>query len=426
MHPPTHPPTHTPTHFFPHDNTALSDSGVSVFLDANPAAPPNEKWKMACSNAVYGSPDGITWHALTNHSPVKAEDDTKPTARFDPRLNKYVVYVRRDLRNTGRAGDVRTIGRCVTSDFTDWESDVPGGDGCPVVFAVDALDPPELDVYTNAWTPYPSIEDPAAHFFFPSFYHHFSDSAPWGFGNDGLLDTRLVVSSDGANLSYVPGARSRAPFVPLGVNRCGPTASSPSVKGGWCSPTSGIEASVNQDTSQMYMADGWLPSNDGESIYLYIAGLPCTHGEILAQPLWGNNTGVRVLQLRKDGFTSVVAPYAFNLAGGPSALPSLTTKSISVPTGCPPGPPDIMTSCAYEYPDDHCPPSSPPFACESDQDCRSAVPGRPNITCHGKVVRCVDKTCASDTPGGQMCVDRVPTGGPSIGLNVETSVAGCA
>ena len=107
---------------------------------------------MACSNAVYGSPDGISWHKLTNHSPVKAEDDTKPTARFDPRLNKYVVYVRRDVPQP-RAGDVRTIGRCVTSDFTDWESEVPGGDGCPVVFATDSLDPPDLDVYTNAWNP---------------------------------------------------------------------------------------------------------------------------------------------------------------------------------------------------------------------------------------------------------------------------------
>lgn len=175
----------------------------------------------------------------------------------------------------------------------------------------------------------------------------------------------------------------------------------------------------------MYMADGWLPSNDGESIYLYIAGLPCTHGEILAEPLWGNNTGVRMLKLRKDGFTSVVAPYVFNVAA-PSELPSLTTRELTVPSGCRPGPPALVTSCAYEYPNSQCPASAPPATCASDNDCRKAVPGFPNITCHGKVVECINHECASHTPGGQLCMRHAPTGGPVVGLNIETSVAGYA
>ena len=32
-------------------------------------------------------------------------------------------------------------------------------------------------------------------------YHHFSAHAPWGNGNDGLLDIRLVVSRDGLSAS---------------------------------------------------------------------------------------------------------------------------------------------------------------------------------------------------------------------------------
>ena len=42
------------------------------------------------------------------------------------------------------------------------------------------------------------------HLFFPSMYHHFGAAAPWGFGNDGLLDIRLVVSRDGVRLFAGP------------------------------------------------------------------------------------------------------------------------------------------------------------------------------------------------------------------------------
>lgn len=37
----------------------------------------------------YGSPDGLAWTKLVDHSPVKAEDDTKPTAGWDPIEKKY-------------------------------------------------------------------------------------------------------------------------------------------------------------------------------------------------------------------------------------------------------------------------------------------------------------------------------------------------
>eukprot|EP00729_Bicosta_minor_P020253 gene20253-29507_t len=103
------------------NNILLEDSGVSVFLDANPAAPSSAKWKMACSNAAYGSPDGLAWTKLVDHSPVKAEDDTKPTAGWDPIEKKYIIYVRRDAAVAGKSSDVvRSIGRCSTDDFTNW------------------------------------------------------------------------------------------------------------------------------------------------------------------------------------------------------------------------------------------------------------------------------------------------------------------
>ena len=139
-------------------------------------------------------------------------DDTKPTAYWDTELQKYVISVRRDI-SVGKDNWYRTIGRCVTSNLSDWESE-SGEDGCPVVFELDDKDPVchssadcpgGLDIYTNAWTPYPSPEAPVVHLFFPSMYYHFG-TTPYGFGNDGLLDIRMVVSPDGKQLDYVPGA----------------------------------------------------------------------------------------------------------------------------------------------------------------------------------------------------------------------------
>ena len=161
---------------------------------------------MPARRRRYKSLDGVRWVAL----PFKriAEDDTKPTAYYDPALRKYVVSVRRDCASDGsdcaradgspvHALSTRYVGRCVTSNISDWQADVhgpgPQGEGCAVVFGPDSADPGSVDVYTNAWTPYPSINNTVAHLYFPSFYHHFG-TTPWGFGNDGLLDIRMVFA----------------------------------------------------------------------------------------------------------------------------------------------------------------------------------------------------------------------------------------
>ena len=108
---------------------------------------------MTCSDAAFGSADGIRWMRLGKNGtkPTTQMDDTKPTGNWDPALQRYVIYVRRDVGG-------RHIGRCVTDDFTNWEKE-SGPTGCPVVFGADELDhesEASLDVYTNAWTPYPS------------------------------------------------------------------------------------------------------------------------------------------------------------------------------------------------------------------------------------------------------------------------------
>lgn len=413
------------------NNILLEDSGNGVFLDLNPKTPSAQKWKMVCSNAVYASPDGLHWSKIGSGSPVKAADDTKPTGYFDPKLGKYVISVRRDL-------DGRKIGRCVTDDFTRWESEVPGGEGCPVVLSTDESDPGGLDIYTNAWTPYPSIDSPVVHLFFPSYYHHFSRTAPWGFGNDGLLDIRLIVSRDGEHLNYTSTANARQPFVPLGINDCG--ASTPSVRSGWCSPYSGIESHTSFDTSAMYMASGYIPSADGHELYFYSSGQAFTHGGDSANHTWGNQSGIRLLSVRRDGFVSVNAPYFFPV--NRSLLPALTTVDVEIPTGCPPphrsplpepNPKKGSTGCSYEHPSGKCDNGYRNISCQSQADCDKADK---TATCKGKKVECLRGYCQSGVPGGVLCVAEslgppppptmALTGGVQLLLNVETSVAGYA
>eukprot|EP00041_Stephanoeca_diplocostata_P032140 m.1021570 g.1021570 ORF g.1021570 m.1021570 type:complete len:206 (-) comp24095_c0_seq18:2601-3218(-) len=158
------------------------------------------------------------------------------------------------------------------------------------------------------------------------------DGAPFGFGNDGLLDIRLLTSTNGVNITYAAATNARSPFVPLGTNLCGPNAASPSIKSGWCSPTSGIESSTSFDTSAQYMADGYVPSTDGTLLYLYSSGQPFTHGGDAGKHSWGNNTGVRLLSLRRDGFAYVDSPYTFNTPR--EQLPAIIVSDITVPSAC--------------------------------------------------------------------------------------------
>ena len=69
---------------------------------------------MVCSTSAYSSPDGLRWTKLPFTQ--VAEDDTKPTAYYDPNLGKYVIFVRRDL-----SAPTRRIGRCVTDDIGNWQ-----------------------------------------------------------------------------------------------------------------------------------------------------------------------------------------------------------------------------------------------------------------------------------------------------------------
>lgn len=325
------------------NNILLDAVGCTPFIEPHShVVPDSERWKMVCSDAtnkavfVYASGDGVHWNPVLG-KPLSNGDDTQPTGQWDASIGKYVIFMRRNI-GAHDSGHRRHIGRCVTSNLSDWEQGVEAGaGGCPVVFGPDGKDPPNLDVYTSAHVAYPSAEHPSVHLFFPSMFSHFLGNdthggPPNGLSNDGLLDTKLLVAHDlTGNLTY-PADGSREPFVHLGVNRCG--AWTPDQNGGWCNPDDGSLAHTAVDTSSTWMITGFIPSTDGERLYLYYAGNPFTHaGGASTHHGWGNNTAISLLTLRTDGFVALEAPYDFS-----QPAPLLTTSVIRVPQGCSQGP----------------------------------------------------------------------------------------
>ena len=256
-----------------------------------------------------------------------------------------------------------------------------------------------------------------------------------GYGNDGILDIRMVASRDGTRLNYSTARNGRAPFVPLGINDCESTT--PSVEGGWCSPFSGVEARTSADTSAMYMASGYVPSVDGHSLFFYSSAQPFTHGDKEPNQTYANNTGIRLNALRRDGFVSIDAPYIFGPSGFPlyDALPDFLTTTVAVPSDCPapikkPIPivkHRALTGCSYES-GGVCAGDYKNVSCSTTADCH---PLDKKETCHGHEISCKAGLCETGLPGGVLCKrDSKPlprfalTGGVQLLLNVETSVAG--
>lgn len=239
-----------------------------VFLDTNPKCSPDARYKMVCSydgpagfgTYVFTSADGLHWRAIGD-KPSFRSSDTGNVAFWDDRIGRYVAYIR-----TWAPG--RGVGRCETDDLRDFGKE-------QIVLARDDLDPPDIDLYTNAGVKYSLAED--VYLLFPSAYFHYPEPPQGKFSNDGPLDIRMAVSRDGVHFTFP----DRSPYIRLGV------------KGSF-------------DDSAMYMATGMI--HHGPELWQYYGGYDFTHGAYdVAKDKF---TGVisRVVQ-RLDGFVSADAAY---------------------------------------------------------------------------------------------------------------------
>ena len=290
--------------------------GLMVFLD--PSAPEDQKFKLVFNPEEYGrkvqvlsSPDGIHWK-LTHRDVIgwRGEEphlDSQNVIFWDDRLQKYVAYFRRKLRQQG--SPMRVVSRAESPDLAHF---APVED-CPVVMRADTEHPGHfaprkqakvsvLDTYTNGTLKYPWAEDvylmfPTDYYHYGSYHGEFREEFPV---NAGALDTRFAASRDG----IVWQRYQNRPFIGLGM------------KGQF-------------DSARVYVAYGIVPALNGRDLYMYYLGTSEPHGwerddknNRLLTAAGLAPTGPSALSrvvLRRDGFVSVRAAYA----GGEFTTPLL-------------------------------------------------------------------------------------------------------
>lgn len=114
----------------------------SPFLDANPAAPAEQRYKAVAGAplAAFVSADGLRWRRLREEPIItKGAFDSHNLAFWDAARGEYVCYFR-----TFRDG-VRSIDRTTSKDFLTWSD--------PVTLTYGDVPPEHL--YTNNILPYP-------------------------------------------------------------------------------------------------------------------------------------------------------------------------------------------------------------------------------------------------------------------------------
>jgi len=234
--------------------------GTCVFIDTNPACPPEQRYKLITGDTqtwVFVSRDGVEFKPMFEKPSFRASD-TANICFFDSRIGRYVAYMR------GHSGG-RAVVRCEFADLSDFGSE-------QLVFAADERDQQSIDrsrfvamdFYNSAAIKYPYAEN--AYFMFPSAYYHFPEPPVGKRSNDGITWLQFAASHDGIHWTR----HDREPYIALQPGQ-----------------------------NQLYMASGLVRQND--TLYLYYGVYHGTHQDI-------DPTGyITRAALRLDGFVSVDA-----------------------------------------------------------------------------------------------------------------------
>lgn len=284
----------------------IGQDGMMVFVDPN--APPAERLRMvnrfreqggdSTGVNIMSSSDGIHWK-MTHQDVITSRRDGKihhldsqNVMFWDESRQKYVAYLRRNLREPGSQG--RSIARVESTKLGDF----PVVQDSPVVFAPEPADPLHggvsvVDFYNSAAIVYPWAD--RAYFQFPQAYYHytrklreFAKDLPT---NAGPMETHLAGSRDGITWERY----DRRPFVSLGM------------KGEF-------------DRHSVRLLYGVVPDRSDREMYLYYRGSDWLHGwdrdernrELLTARGLGANQNITVISrlvLRRDGFVSATAGY---------------------------------------------------------------------------------------------------------------------
>ncbi len=180
-------------------NKAYSEShNFSPFIDTNPAADPQERYKAVSVTRIYPepderknvligfvSPDGIRWRKV-REEPLITEGgfDSHNTMFWDEQLGKYVCYSR-----VGHLGK-RSVHRTTSENFLDWTD--------PVILDFGDSEPEHF--YTNGILAY--FRAPHLYLGFPMRFVPSEERNTVGFEQretDGLSDAVIISSRDGMN-----------------------------------------------------------------------------------------------------------------------------------------------------------------------------------------------------------------------------------
>jgi len=247
--------------------------GASIFID--PTAKASERYKLIHLDKVplqehngrmleafvFGavSPDGIHWTRL-REPVIKHTSDSQSVAEYDPIRQKYVAYLRGWAPQTSAGyGGRRIIVRTESAEFGNFPDPEP-------VLALGPQDPPDADIYTNAYQRWPGAG--RAYLMTPAVYHRSSDR----------VDLHLAVSRDGIRWNFAqPG-----PF--LGNGEAG----------------SGSEGTI-------YAGRGTVALGNGTWAFP-VTAFPRTHNmDFVPTRETPRQGGVWLASLREDGFMAVEA-----------------------------------------------------------------------------------------------------------------------
>ncbi|GAB1452708.1 hypothetical protein MASR2M47_27640 [Draconibacterium sp.] len=129
-------------------NAAPVTHNFSPFIDANPAAPANQKYKALGGTEksgliAYVSPDGIHWKKMQDKAVISdGKFDSQNVAFWSESEQCYASYFR-IWTQQGYSG-FRSVGRATSKDFVNWTASTPMTFG----------DTPMQHLYTNQTQPY--------------------------------------------------------------------------------------------------------------------------------------------------------------------------------------------------------------------------------------------------------------------------------
>jgi hypothetical protein len=284
-------------------NNLLPQSSVEATVFLDPHAPPEKRYRMVFTRGwpdpatagvcVASSPDGLRWNEFPDRC-LPFIPDSQPSALWDARLGKYVVYLR-------AWNPIRTVARMEVADLeSSWPYDasippkqVWGKDKIPTlsrewptVLACDEQDPAELQLYTSEVMILP--DSPDVYLAFPAVYQHYK-GPEWKSraltSNDGTFDVGFAVSRDG-----ISWTRWRQPYIPTGQY---------------------------EDLDLRLLSMGFGMVRRGPWLHQYFVGWPYTHGQPgvwdrdpAAREAWSKKDlgGIYCATQRVDGFLSMDAP----------------------------------------------------------------------------------------------------------------------